>query len=203
MMKRMIAGLIGMGLLANAMPAFAAVKLNVDRSGTLTGATGVVIGKNTYNVDFFDNSCTVVFGTCSASKFDFKTDVTARDAASALLNQVYTTANVKTYSRVLGCEAGICDSYIPYQLFAGDPSYALAIVAAYRGTDRKFVGAGPAYPEINTSTTADSSVNYVRFTMQTVAAVPEPATWAMMLVGFGMVGAASRSRRRSTATTFA
>ncbi|GGB21117.1 hypothetical protein GCM10011380_08410 [Sphingomonas metalli] len=35
--------------------------------------------------------------------------------------------------------------------------------------------------------------------VSTVAAVPEPATWAMMLVGFGMVGAASRYRRRATA----
>jgi hypothetical protein len=35
------------------------------------------------------------------------------------------------------------------------------------------------------------------------AAVPEPATWAMMLVGFGMIGAASRYRRRNTATTYA
>lgn len=33
-----------------------------------------------------------------------------------------------------------------------------------------------------------------------VAAVPEPATWAMMLVGFAMVGAAVRYRRRNTAT---
>jgi len=31
-----------------------------------------------------------------------------------------------------------------------------------------------------------------------VTAVPEPATWAMMLVGFGMVGATARYRRRST-----
>lgn len=30
----------------------------------------------------------------------------------------------------------------------------------------------------------------------TAPAVPEPATWAMMLVGFGMVGASSRYRRR-------
>jgi hypothetical protein len=35
------------------------------------------------------------------------------------------------------------------------------------------------------------------------AAVPEPATWAMMLVGFGMIGAASRYRRRSTKVTYA
>jgi hypothetical protein len=32
--------------------------------------------------------------------------------------------------------------------------------------------------------------------------VPEPATWAMMIGGFGFVGAASR-RRRATTVTFA
>ncbi len=30
----------------------------------------------------------------------------------------------------------------------------------------------------------------------TFGAVPEPATWAMMLLGFGMIGVAARSRRR-------
>jgi hypothetical protein len=33
--------------------------------------------------------------------------------------------------------------------------------------------------------------------------VTEPATWAMMLIGFGMVAGASRYRRRSTATVYA
>lgn len=36
-----------------------------------------------------------------------------------------------------------------------------------------------------------------------VAAIPEPTTWAMMLVGFGMIGATARYRRRSTKTTYA
>jgi hypothetical protein len=36
-----------------------------------------------------------------------------------------------------------------------------------------------------------------------VAAVPEPATWAMMLVGFGMIGAAVRYRRRNTKVAYA
>lgn len=31
-----------------------------------------------------------------------------------------------------------------------------------------------------------------------VSAVPEPATWAMMLMGFGMVGAGVRSRRKQS-----
>jgi hypothetical protein len=35
------------------------------------------------------------------------------------------------------------------------------------------------------------------------AAVPEPATWAMMLVGFGMIGASARYRRRNTRAAIA
>ncbi|NJC33302.1 hypothetical protein GGR88_000776 [Sphingomonas jejuensis] len=36
-----------------------------------------------------------------------------------------------------------------------------------------------------------------------VGAVPEPATWAMMIGGFGLVGSAMRRRRQTTAVTFA
>jgi hypothetical protein len=36
-----------------------------------------------------------------------------------------------------------------------------------------------------------------------VFAVPEPSTWAMMFAGFGMIGFAMRSRRRSTKVVYA
>lgn len=36
-----------------------------------------------------------------------------------------------------------------------------------------------------------------------IGAVPEPATWAMMIVGFGMVGGAARYRRRRTTASIA
>ena len=36
-----------------------------------------------------------------------------------------------------------------------------------------------------------------------VAAVPETATWAMMIAGFGLIGSGLRTRRRSTTLTFA
>ncbi len=36
-----------------------------------------------------------------------------------------------------------------------------------------------------------------------VAAVPEPATWGLMVVGFGMIGAAARSRKTKTTVRFA
>ncbi len=40
-------------------------------------------------------------------------------------------------------------------------------------------------------------------TITVSAAVPEPATWALMLVGFGMVAGAARFRRRGTRVRFA
>jgi hypothetical protein len=39
--------------------------------------------------------------------------------------------------------------------------------------------------------------------LSAAAAVPEPATWAMMLVGFGLAGAGMRRRRQSVRVTYA
>ena len=36
----------------------------------------------------------------------------------------------------------------------------------------------------------------------TPGGVPEPTTWAMMIVGFGMIGAGARNRRRTTRVTY-
>nr|WP_314447376.1 PEPxxWA-CTERM sorting domain-containing protein [uncultured Sphingomonas sp.] len=48
-----------------------------------------------------------------------------------------------------------------------------------------------------------SSPNRTRlddFTINTIAGVPEPSTWAMMLLGFGAIGASMRRRRWVSAT---
>lgn len=47
-----------------------------------------------------------------------------------------------------------------------------------------------------TFTTQDGSVAQ-RANFSPIAAVPEPASWAMMLMGFGVIGSAMRRRRRS------
>lgn len=41
------------------------------------------------------------------------------------------------------------------------------------------------------------------FSLSEVAAVPEAATWTMMILGFGMIGAGSRYRRASTKVAYA
>jgi hypothetical protein len=49
-----------------------------------------------------------------------------------------------------------------------------------------------------TGPTHSATVNF-----NVIGAVPEPATWAMMTLGFGIVGGALRSSRRRTRVTFA
>ena len=49
---------------------------------------------------------------------------------------------------------------------------------------------------------SNAAINFSLPDDVTVSAVPEPATWALMLVGFAMVGAAVRYRRRSAKVTF-
>ena len=57
--------------------------------------------------------------------------------------------------------------------------------------------------ETLTGLTLASSGNSFEIDNLAVAPVPEPATWGLMLAGFGMVGAGLRSRRRSSTVTYA
>ena len=199
-MKTMVGGLLVAALMATTTPAAAAVAYQVQ-NGKLVGATGVVIGQSTYNVTFADNSCTLVFGSCSANKFDFTTKASAITAGNALLSQVLIGIYQTSPGRVFGCNSSTCDSFIPYKLYDDDSGYAQAVVVANRGRTNRFV-TGDVYPGANESTALNQNVNYVRFTLQ-AAAVPETATWGMMITGFGMIGGGLRSRRRSGKIRFA
>lgn len=73
----------------------------------------------------------------------------------------------------------------------------------------EFVGpqvfSGPtAMPTILTGTFVSRSNNAIRATITDVAAaIPEPATWTMLLVGFGLIGAATRYRRKGVQVRYA
>jgi hypothetical protein len=67
-----------------------------------------------------------------------------------------------------------------------------------------FVQAGNTLYNINLSTGALTSIGTTDRTLFALsAAVPEPAMWAMMIIGFGAVGAAARSSRRKRNTVTA
>ena len=65
-------------------------------------------------------------------------------------------------------------------------------------------GALPTYHAFADNVALRTTSGTTTFNFETaVAAVPEPATWAMMLVGFGMTGVAMRYRRRKIRAVFA
>ncbi|MEO8142341.1 MAG: PEPxxWA-CTERM sorting domain-containing protein [Sphingomicrobium sp.] len=69
--------------------------------------------------------------------------------------------------------------------------------ANYGWTQDRYAGGGFAFP---TSTSGggygQNGIAIVNFSVVQNAAVPEPATWAMMLIGFGGIGASLRRRKR-------
>jgi len=192
---KIISGLFMAAALLAAAPAVAAT--SIVTAGKLTGASGVKIGNLLYNVSFVDGSCGTVYGKCETSSFDFKNVDDALAAVSALFEQVL----IGNYSRrpgdVFGCGAFTCDTYVAFGLDLGEAR--IAIASNRRSNQIGFDG----YLPTNYSTTAEPTANFARFTLQAAAAVPEPATWAMMLIGFSMIGGAVRYRRRSTVTTYA
>lgn len=73
-------------------------------------------------------------------------------------------------------------------------------------TGASFFSANGSFYGINLTTGASTLVGQIGTEGITgialgVAAVPEPGTWAMMLIGFGAIGVAVRRRRRSVAAT--
>jgi PEP-CTERM motif len=191
-----------------AAPAAAATLL-VNGSGQLTGATGVDVGGTLYDVTFVDGTCASVFGGCdSSSDFQFTTQAAAAAASQALIDQVFLDGpdgNFDTnYELTVGCGAniyGYCAALVPYTIGPVPPNetYFYAHEAA------NFGGAGDGVygPFSGSTTTFDttdgpySGGGGVYVWAVFTPSVPEPSTWAMMLLGFGVIGGALRYGRRS------
>lgn len=188
-------GLVAVGAMLAAGSALAATPV-VDGGGKLTGATGVVVGSATYNVAFVDGTCGSVFTGCdAASDFTFQTQDGARAARDALLTQVFLGTYDTTPGLTAGCALGAesCIVYVPYAI---DGSNVLG-ASLNNGIGSNTIG------DSSTPTSFDltqfSGQTYARFSLASTA-VPEPASWAMMLLGFAGIGMAVR--RRGVAQTF-
>lgn len=196
-MNRLLAAAASALMLGFGAPAIAATQLT-DGSGHLTGATGVTVGSATYDVTFAEGTCAGLFGGCAAnSDFTFGGDALgAQAAAQALLAQVLTGGFDTDFALTFGCGAPNisdgCLALIPWDTGSG----VVTAGAAYNTnnvSDPTGIGVG-----FQTSFDTTSAPQYVwaLFAPSTAGAVPEPSTWAMMLLGFLGAGAALRRERR-------
>lgn len=96
-----------------------------------------------------------------------------------------------------------------FTVTAGQITYADAYFVDPNTSSYLFLGTDPFgttyYPNLSNARTGAQAVSMTAptFSPVAVAAVPEPATWAMMIGGFGMAGGALRRRRISTKVRFA
>ena len=138
--------------------------------------------------------------------FDQITNGTAVDGFSALFTQ-----NGQTQAQNFAVGSGVSALYNGTSLIFTQNS---ATVFSFLISDLSLVNGGP--PAFSNTTTSASSFQFggsavtinagstgkLAAVVPGVAAVPEPATWAMMFLGFAMIGGAARYRRNSSKVVY-
>jgi hypothetical protein len=141
--------------------------------------TGSVDGDNTYRDDF-----ELLFGTTSLFRGTFNLGGGGNNVIVA--NSGGATLSNYTYNGFF--QGGFIDFSVPISLAAGSNSFTFAYTAPGPAN-------GGGQPLSDEGFTIDN-VSLV------AGAVPEPATWAMMILGFGVIGGAMRRRRQKVQVAF-
>ena len=192
-MKRIILAAFAALGVAAATPANSAT-LIIDGNGILTGANGVNVNGTLYDVSFLDGTCAAVFEGCdSQSDITFTTPASATAAANALLQQVFIGIFNTNTALIRGCsDTTRCYAFIPQSVNAGAAYGAAALNFPNFSDGTSFFSTQSAF-----NSTSTPFYTWAKFTLAPVAAVPEPATWLMMLLGFGAIGYTMRSKKKS------
>ena len=149
----------------------------VAQSGVLTFTlvgTNTVDGDNSYEDDFqaLLNAASLYTGTFNLGGGGNNVTFTNPSGAT-LSNYVLNGTN----------GGGSIDFSIPVALIAGANNFAFAYTT-------------PGVSNGGSQGLGDEGFNITNVVL--TGAVPEPATWAMLILGFGVVGGAVRTRRRAT-----
>ena len=170
----------------------------INGSGQLTGATGVNVSGTFYDVSFVEGTCVAQFNGCdNLTDFTFTSPSDALAAAQALLDQVLVDGAPglfdSLYPLTFGCALNVfeeCDVAIPYQKDVGLSTLVDTAVAS------NVVG-GDSVGQFVASDTFDFGTDpHLVWATFSASPVPEPSSWAMLVMGFAGIGVALRCRER-------
>jgi hypothetical protein len=171
-------------------------------SGILTGATGVVVNSQTYNVVFRDGTCESVFAGCDAvSDFVFQTQASALAASQALLDQVFLDGVSGQFDSnpalTAGCaSSSVCNAFTPFGPRVYSPNWPVTVAfnwAVFFAPD--FTSLGSFIPANNTDFSSDQQSVWAVWSIPVSTSVPEPGTLATL--GAGLLALVFARRRRT------
>jgi hypothetical protein len=179
-MNRVNRGLMPLALMCCAVPAHAA---NVVFNGSMTGNSLVVSPNNCGGTQFHTSvPANTTVGTSNLGAFQYSSDVCQGSAGISGIFTIFLADG--SFS---GTQSGAATPVPPFPptLFNLLINYTITSgTGAYAGATGSFIGTG----------TANNGVTPTLLTLS-FRAVPEPATWALMLVGFAGIGMALRRSR--------
>ncbi len=213
MRKTILSLMFASAAMLGSTAALADATLTSGGTATFTGGTGGLGAGETLYASFSPGSTAgvapsmIYTGTTSGIAADPAVGGQGDPYLAVLTGQTATFTFAGGLSQ-LGLDYGSADAYNFFQLFFSNGTNQILTgqniidfgtadgdQAAARTNGRLtfFAGAGPAITGL-TLTSSGNSLEVDNF--GTVAAVPEPSTWALMLFGFGAVGFSMRRRRR-------
>ena len=205
-MKKLIAALAAL-LLPAAANAAAFINGSFE-DGVDTGPTFVTLGNGSTGITGWTvggDSVDYIGGLWEASNGDRSVDLNGNGRGS--LAQTFDTVSGRTYTVTFDL-AGNPDNGADIKLLtvtaANDTADYTFDTTGASQADMNWAGQTFSFTAIGTSTTLTFSSGMDGFygpalDNVAIAAVPEPATWAMMIGGIGFAGGALRTRRRSAA----
>lgn len=223
MTNKAVAAALSAGLLiaAAAQPASAAIldgSFEVQGAAAQPGCTDVSCPQSPWNVVGRAGFNEVDEGPTQTADGSYFARIQAISSATGSISQTFSLT--QGIYNLTFLSAGRSNSgFYDYFAFDGALTYDVLFDGASIFSETTSTGSTFAQQAVNGINVATSGLHTLTFAsrgtgfdrdrtafidnVSLTAAVPEPGTWAMMLVGFGMIGAASRRRRRAAVTTYA
>jgi hypothetical protein len=201
---------LALALLMAASSANAAVINQFDANGELTGAKGIVVNGQTYDVVFKEGSCHTLFVFCNATQFAFNTQASAQAASNALMSQVFIGAYDTDTSPLAvvpslqqtGFQPIIIGAITPYAFGSGATSGRVLISVAQNDPQDVFDDVFDSNIGTLTDTTPFVSDFFAVWSLSNAGSgaqgsgaggtIPEPGGLALVLAGLGMLGLGKR-----------